>query len=138
MFYSPDFFKVTPSQLSIWSGIIKHLFSEDYLWTEFLKQMTKSLAAQGMFAASRAEETRLRSLNVKRLAFIVFCHDPDHFVEQLPTIQEKLVEAMKLKDSDKTISKVVLAMRVILVRMNSQAMRSFWPVIITELVCHCI
>jgi len=69
------------------------------------------------------------------MAFVIFSGAPDQYAEHIPLIQEKLVEALRVnKDYPKLVSKVFLCLRVLLVRVSATAMRSFWPVIIGELM----
>lgn len=76
----------------------------------------------------------LRSLNVRRLSFVLFTGDKNHFLTQLPTIQEKLVEILKNVTSPIVQSEVFLCVRVLLCRLSPHNLTSFWPVLLTELV----
>jgi hypothetical protein len=77
----------------------------------------------------------LRSLNVRRLSFALFTGDKNAFLTQLPTIQEKLVDILKNVSAPIVQSEVFLCIRVILCRLSPHNLTSFWPVLLTELVC---
>lgn len=76
----------------------------------------------------------LRSLNLRRLSFVLFAGDKNHFITQLPTIQEKLVDILRNVSAPIVQSEVYLCIRVLLCRLSPHNLTSFWPVILTELV----
>ena len=49
--------------------------------------------------ANREYETLLRSLNLRRLSYVIFTGDKNHFLTQLPSIQEKLVDIIRNPNS---------------------------------------
>lgn len=76
----------------------------------------------------------LRSLNLRRLSFVLFTGDKNQFLTQLPSIQEKLVDILKNVSAPIVQSEVYLCLRVLLCRLSPHNLLSFWPVILTELV----
>jgi hypothetical protein len=76
----------------------------------------------------------LRSLNLRRLALVLFTGEKNHFLTQLPAIQEKLVDILRNVPSPIVQCEVYLCIRVLLCRLAAHSMTSFWPVILTELV----
>jgi hypothetical protein len=71
---------------------------------------------------------------------VVFTGDKNHFLTQLPTIQEKLVDVLKNVTAPNVQSEVFLCVRVLLCRLSKHNLTSFWPVLLTELVrpiCFC-
>lgn len=77
----------------------------------------------------------LRSLNLRRLSYVIFAGEKNHFLTQLPSIQEKLVDIFRSVTSPVVLSEVFLCIRVLLCRLSPRNMTSFWPVVLTELVC---
>lgn len=77
----------------------------------------------------------VRSLNLRRLSFVLFTGEKNHFLTQLPTVQEKLVDILRNVPSPIVQSEVYLCIRVLLCRLSPHNLTSFWPVILTELVC---
>jgi hypothetical protein len=75
----------------------------------------------------------LRSLNLRRLALVLFTGEKNHFLTQLPAIQEKLVDILRNVPSPIVQCEVYLCIRVLLCRLGAHSMTSFWPVILTEL-----
>jgi hypothetical protein len=78
----------------------------------------------------------LRSLNLRRLSYIIFTGEKNHFLAQLPVIQEKLVDIFKNVASPVVQSEVYLCIRILLCRLSPHNLTSFWPVLLTELVCN--
>lgn len=76
----------------------------------------------------------LRSLALRRLSFVLFTGEKNHFLTQLPSIQEKLVDMLKNVTSAVVLSEVYLCIRVLLYRVSPHNLTSFWPVLLTELV----
>ncbi len=76
-----------------------------------------------------------RSLNLRRLSFVLLAAERDHFLTQLPSIQEKLVEILRTNIvSPKVHSEVYLCLRVLMSRISPQHLTNFWPIILAELV----
>lgn len=76
----------------------------------------------------------LRSLNIRRLSFVLFAGDKNHFLTLLPSIQEKLVDILRNVTAPIVQSEVYLCIRVLLCRLSAHNLTSFWPVLLTELV----
>lgn len=76
----------------------------------------------------------LRSLNLRRLSYVLFTGEKNHFLTQLPTIQEKLVDIFRGVSSPVVQGEVFLCIRVLLCRLSSHNLTSFWPVLLTEMV----
>ena len=76
----------------------------------------------------------LRSLNLRRLSYVILAGDKNQFLTQLPTIQEKLVDIFRSVTSPVVQSEVFICIRVLLCRLSPHNLTSFWPVIFTEMV----
>lgn len=83
---------------------------------------------------NREYEMLLRSLNLRRLSYVLLAGEKNHFLTQLPTIQEKLVDTLRNVNAPIVQSEVYLCIRVLLCRLSPHNLSSFWPVILTELV----
>ena len=76
----------------------------------------------------------LQSLNLRRLSYLLLTGEKNHFLTQLPSVQEKLVEIFRNVTSPVVQSEVYLCIRVLLCRLSPHTLTSFWPVVLTELV----
>lgn len=76
----------------------------------------------------------LRSLNLRRLSYVILTGDKNQYLTQLPTIQEKLVDTLRNVTAPIVQSEVYLCVRILLCRLSPHNLSSFWPVILTELV----
>ena len=76
----------------------------------------------------------LRSLNLRRLSYVLLSGEKNHFLTQLPSIQEKLVDTLRNVSAPVVQCEVYLCVRVLLCRLSPHNLSSFWPVILTELV----
>jgi hypothetical protein len=145
------FFNSNAQTARKWKGIMKALFDIDKnafpeLLGETLHPLTISAAhlviakvataPSANIFTNREYEMLLRSLNLRRLSYIIFTAEKNHFLTQLPIIQEKLVDIFKNVTSPVVQSEVYLCIRVLLCRLSPHNLTSFWPVLLTELVCN--
>lgn len=77
----------------------------------------------------------LRALSLRRLSFVLLTGDKNQFLTQLPSVQEKLVDTLRNVSTPIIHSEVYLCVRVLLCRLSAHSLTSFWPVILTEMVC---
>jgi hypothetical protein len=84
---------------------------------------------------SKEQENLMRARNIKRLSFVLYSGEIDLYQSHLSWIQEKLVEALKLPDAYPVYVEVFHCLRILLLRVSSKRLMSFWPVIFAELVC---
>ncbi|RDB28675.1 Protein dopey [Hypsizygus marmoreus] len=125
-------FNCTAAAAQHWRPIVKTLFDADK--TAFPELLSKvATAPSANIFTNREYEMLLRSLNVRRLSFVLFAGDKNHFLTQLPTIQEKLVDIFRNVTSPIVQSEVFLCIRVLLCRLSPHNLTSFWPVLLTEL-----
>ncbi|KAF9918461.1 hypothetical protein BX616_008681 [Lobosporangium transversale] len=83
---------------------------------------------------SRDQESLNRALMLRRLTFVIWCGAVDQYLPQLPNIQEKLVELLKLSSTEQVHPEIYLCLRVLLCRISNQHLNNFWPVLLTELI----
>ncbi|KAF8633541.1 hypothetical protein AX15_001344 [Amanita polypyramis BW_CC] len=125
-------FNSTPNEGLKWKPIVKLLFEADKaIFSEVLSKVATAPSAN--IFANREYEMLLRSLNVRRLSFILFAGDKNHFLTQLPTIIEKLVEVLRTAPLPVVQSEVFLCIRTLLCRLSRHNLTGFWPVVLTEL-----
>jgi len=124
--------------------VINRLIKSDpNVFSDFIKTLSHTIthpSTNNIFLpqAKMREENLNRAKNIKRLAFLIYSGDHDHYTEHLPLIQEKLGDALKAKGDTETISHikqyVFLVLRVILFRCTQKKIDSFWPVVLTEMM----
>ncbi|KAG5643542.1 hypothetical protein DXG03_000683 [Asterophora parasitica] len=125
-------FNCTAVNAEPWKPIVKVLFDADKAaFPELLAKVATAPSAN--IFTNREYEMLLRSLNVRRLSFVLFTGDKNHFLTQLPTIQEKLVDIFKNVTSPIVQSEAFLCIRVLICRLSPHNLTSFWPVLLTEL-----
>ncbi|KAJ7897279.1 Dopey, N-terminal-domain-containing protein [Mycena olivaceomarginata] len=141
--------KVDPAALRTWKPPVAELLSDNRLFNcncedaEKFKPIVKSLfdldktasrpAPSANIFTNREYEMLLRSLNIRRLSFVLFAGDKNHFLTLLPSIQEKLVDILRNVTAPIVQSEVYLCIRVLLSRLSQHNLTSFWPVLLTEL-----
>jgi hypothetical protein len=83
---------------------------------------------------NRETENQLRSMNMRRMSYILLCGEKNQFLTSLPTIQEKLVDVLKNTSAPVVQAEVYLCVRVLMCRLSQHNLDSFWPVILSEMV----
>jgi hypothetical protein len=84
---------------------------------------------------NREAETQARVLTLRRLAFVLFGADRDHYLLQLPSLQELLVEILGTNSVTPVVRReAYLCLRVLICRISSRELTSLWPVLLTDLV----
>ncbi|KAG9033005.1 hypothetical protein FRB95_000667 [Tulasnella sp. JGI-2019a] len=127
------FFNSTPLTGSNWRPLVRSLMDSDKaVLVELINRITSAPSAN--IFANREYEMLLRSLNLRRLSYVLFSGDKNHYLVQLPAIQEKLVDLLRSGTTAPVVlSEVYLCLRVLLCRLSSHNMTGLWPVVITEL-----
>ncbi|KAG9313948.1 Dopey, N-terminal-domain-containing protein [Chiua virens] len=130
--YDSRLFQSNPTAAMRWKAIIKALFDSDKTSFGELLGRIASAPSTNIFV-NRENEILVRSLNLRRLSFVLFCGEKNHFLTQLPSVQEKLVDTLRNVPSPIIQSEVFLCIRVLLCRLSPHNLTSFWPVVLTEL-----
>ncbi|KAG9047301.1 hypothetical protein FS842_000675 [Serendipita sp. 407] len=131
-FNDTRFFNCTPEVAMKWRPIISALMDADKTVFSDLLSKIASAPSANIFT-NREYEMLVKSLNLRRLSFVVLAGGQNKFLTQLPSIQEKLVDVLKSSPAPIVQSEVYLCMRVLLCRLSAHNLASFWPIILTEL-----
>ncbi|MCP9264273.1 Protein pad-1 [Dirofilaria immitis] len=83
---------------------------------------------------SKEVEYEMRAQALKRLAFIILSSELGQYQAQLPDIQERLSDNLRLSQVPIVHAQVFLCYRVLLIRQKPQHIVSMWPSMVTELV----
>jgi len=100
-------------------------------FVDFLGKVT-SAPSTNIFT-NRETENQLRSMNMRRMSYILLCGEKNQFLTSLPTIQEKLVDTLKNTSAPVVQAEVYLCVRVLMCRLSQHNLDSFWPVILSEM-----
>ncbi|KAH7886231.1 Dopey, N-terminal-domain-containing protein [Phlebopus sp. FC_14] len=130
--YDNQVFNSNSTVATKWKPVIKALFDSDKTSLNDLLGRIATGPSTNIFT-NRENEMLVRSLHLRRLSLVIFSGEKNHFLAQLPTIQEKLVDVLRNVSSPIVQSEVYLCIRVLLCRLSAHNLTSFWPVILTEL-----
>ncbi|CAJ0944009.1 unnamed protein product, partial [Mesorhabditis belari] len=100
---------------------------------ELLKSISYTSSSLNLMQ-SREQEYEARTQALKRLAFIVFSSEVDQYHTQLPDIQERLAENLRVCPHPPIRAAVLLCYRVLLIRLRPHSLVSMWPAMVTELI----
>lgn len=132
----PQFFHMESHCMEHWRTIVDHLMTHDKsTFTEFLSRMSfnQPTGALKIFV-SRDQENELRAQLIKRMAFVLFCSERDHYHKYTPEIQEKLIESLRDNPPDSVQLQIILCFRVLILRSSAHLLTSLWPYVYTEIV----
>ncbi|KAI1794036.1 Dopey, N-terminal-domain-containing protein [Ganoderma leucocontextum] len=115
-----------------WMPMVKSLFDTDKTSLPELLGKITTVASANIFT-NREYEMLLRSLNLRRLSYVILSAEKNHFLTSLPSLQEKLVDTLRNVSAPIVQSEVLLCVRVLVCRLSPHNLSSFWPVILTEL-----
>ncbi|WVF67091.1 hypothetical protein IAT40_001836 [Kwoniella sp. CBS 6097] len=120
--------------IGYWKSLICSLMDSDKeRFGDHLGRITSASSAN--IFSNRDQEMLIKSLNLRRLSFILLAAERNHYLTQLPAIQERLVEMLRSAAvSPKVHSEVYLCLRVLMCRISPQHLTNFWPVILAELL----
>ncbi|VDK66335.1 unnamed protein product [Onchocerca ochengi] len=157
----PTFFKMDMQSLKHWLVITDHLMTYDKtsfkellgfrIFTmksvcipvsdavaNLLKDIGRISTAQNSalssLITSKEAEHEMRAQALKRLAFIILSSEIGQYQAQLPDIQERLSDNLRLSQVPIVHAQVFLCYRVLLIRQKPQHIVSMWPSMVTELV----
>ncbi|UZJ52849.1 hypothetical protein CBS101457_002169 [Exobasidium rhododendri] len=116
-----------------WRTIVCALINSDKERFVDLVSKVTSIPSSNIFT-NREAETLSRSTNLRRITYLIYASEKDHWLTQLPLLQEKLVDLLRNGSSDPVGSEVYLCLRVLLFRFSTRQISGLWPVIITELM----
>ncbi|ORX36308.1 Dopey, N-terminal-domain-containing protein [Kockovaella imperatae] len=132
-FNDARFFKQSAEEADFWRPLICALMDNDKdRLVEMLARITAAPSAN--IFANREQETITRSMNLRRLSFVLFAAETNHFLTDLPAMQEALVDVLRTSViSARVHSEVYRCLRVLMCRFSAQHLTNFWPVILAEL-----
>ncbi|RUS22466.1 hypothetical protein BC937DRAFT_88992 [Endogone sp. FLAS-F59071] len=133
VFLDNRFFYMNATTAKKWRSIIQTIMTtEKERFTEIVGRISTSPSTT--LFSNKDQESVNRALNLRRLSYIIFCGAMDQYLQQLPVIQEKLVDLLKLSHTELVHIEIYLCLRVLLVRISNKHLSNFWPVLLTELI----
>uniref|UniRef100_A0A914EEG8 DOP1-like C-terminal domain-containing protein n=1 Tax=Acrobeloides nanus TaxID=290746 RepID=A0A914EEG8_9BILA len=132
----PAFFKMDMQSLRQWLIVIDNLMSNDKTsFKELLARIpTAPNTSLSSLITSKEQEYEMRAQALKRLAFVVLSSQMDQYSTQLPDIQERLSDSLRLAQVPVVHAQVFTCYRVLLIRMKPFNFVSMWPSMVTELI----
>lgn len=82
--------------------------------------------------SGRDSETVLRGRAIRRIAYCVFVSEPDFYSPQLPSVLERLRDALRMTDSGLVVE-CLLCLRVLLLRIGPSAITAFRATTLSEI-----
>ncbi|XP_041353922.1 protein dopey-1-like isoform X2 [Gigantopelta aegis] len=135
MFLDTSFFQMDVRCVTYWHNVIDNLMTHDKTtFKDLIGRVAVTQSGSLSLFTSKEAEFEQRAHMIKRLSFAIFCSDPDQYQRNIPDIQERLAESLRLPQVPSVMAQVFLCFRVLLLRMSYQQLTSLWPTIITEMV----
>ncbi|XP_060070918.1 protein dopey-1-like [Ylistrum balloti] len=97
MLLDPGFFQMDVKCIGYWRSIIDNLMTHDKTtFKDLMSRVTVTQSGSLSLFSSKELELEQRSHMLKRLAFTIFCSEPDQYQKSMPEIQERLAESLRL------------------------------------------
>uniref|UniRef100_A0A5S6Q960 Dopey_N domain-containing protein n=1 Tax=Trichuris muris TaxID=70415 RepID=A0A5S6Q960_TRIMR len=126
-----SFFRMDESCLSVWAKIIGNLvLQERALFRDILSKLSPSPS----LLTSKEQEYEMRASSLRKISFLLISSSCDHHMANLHDIQERVTENIRLSHIPHVYTAVFICFRSLLLRMSTQYLLSFWPILIAELV----
>ncbi|KAK7479632.1 hypothetical protein BaRGS_00029098 [Batillaria attramentaria] len=131
----PNFFQMDARSLASWRQSVDNLFMHDRTtFKDLMSRVAMTQSGSLNLFSSKEQEFEQRAQMLKRLSFAIFCSPPDQYQRNMPEIQERLAESLRLAQVPTLMAQVFLCFRVLILRMSPQHLTSLWPTMITEMV----
>lgn len=134
-FSADSFFALlTPAHAPLWGRAVNVLFSRDKAALGELLHGTARVSG-GLFSGAKEQEVeRARAKQVRRVAFMLWAGQFEQYAQHLPQLEERLVELARSAAESASFRALFLALRLLLCRIATQRLRSFWPFVLTEMM----
>ncbi|KAI8927393.1 Dopey, N-terminal-domain-containing protein [Entophlyctis helioformis] len=132
-FLDPRFFQMGARSSKMWQAIMHSVVSaeKERLAADLLARV--SATASTTIFVSRDQEIVTRAQMLRRVAFVLFAAPSDFHLQQLPAIQEKIVECLK-SGSGLLQLEAFFCLRIIFCRISAKHLSNFWPIVLSELI----
>ncbi|GAA5921263.1 hypothetical protein JCM3775_002966 [Rhodotorula graminis] len=127
------FFNAPPSANDDWKPLVQALMQSDKERFADLSSKISTASSANIFT-NRELESLSRALSLRRLTYVLLTGPKDRYLNQLPFIQEKVVDLLRSPVGDMVHAEVYLCLRVLFCRIDNQHLSGFWPVILAELL----
>ncbi|KAF5280713.1 hypothetical protein FQR65_LT15003 [Abscondita terminalis] len=120
--------------LKYWKVIVDNLMTHDNTtFRDFMSRVSMTQTGSLSIFTSREQEYEQKAQLLKRLAFVIFCSEPDQYAKYMPDIQEQLNSSLRLNVPG-IQAQVFLCFRVLLIRMTAMQVTLLWPIVISEML----
>jgi hypothetical protein len=127
------FFQVDLISLRSWKIIIDNMFMNEKA-ISFRDFMNRINTVQTGLFVSKEQEYEQRAMLIKRFAFVVYASEKNQSNRYSPAIFECISDLLKLPQIPVLHTQMFLFFRVLLIRISSKNLMTFWPTIISELI----
>jgi len=131
--FDTNFFQVDLVTLRQWKTIIDRISTKDKPLS-FRDLMTRINAVQTGLFVSKDQEYEQRAMLIKRLAFVIYSSEKDQFTRNLPDILGFISDLLKSSQIPIINAQIFLLLRVLVLRISSKILSSFWPTFMSELI----
>lgn len=100
----------------------------------FPEMLSRLVGSSSNLFANRDSEMLQRAHALRKISLALLSAEMNHYVVQLPAIQEKLVDLLRGNLGSLVLSEVYLCWRVILCRISPQHLVPFWPNMLSDLL----
>eukprot|EP01117_Protostelium_nocturnum_P017404 TRINITY_DN7085_c1_g4_i1.p1 TRINITY_DN7085_c1_g4~~TRINITY_DN7085_c1_g4_i1.p1 ORF type:complete len:1777 (-),score=358.26 TRINITY_DN7085_c1_g4_i1:8-5338(-) len=135
VFYDNDFFLMSTEAIKGWMKIVNSWMSKDKsAFPELLKNVVLRSNVQTTLFVNREIDIMNKSRNMKRLAFTIYSGDQDQYLAFIPSIQERLIEALKFPSAPHLYAQAFLCFKILVLKYSPNNLRTLWPSFVSEML----
>ncbi|KAK9372385.1 Dopey, N-terminal-domain-containing protein [Lipomyces chichibuensis] len=133
-YYDGKFFTVSESLRPKWRDILRQWLKNDKeRMPDLISRVSSHSSNTNALFGWSDQESIMRRLNLRRVAFAYMCGDKDQFIMNLKETLDKLSELVSSSVCESIRSDVFLCLRAIILRTSPVHLPPFWTFIYTEL-----
>jgi hypothetical protein len=115
-----------------WKELMNRIMDQQH-HIYFNEILTKFNSTQSIFMSAESEAIS-KSRLLKRMSFVVHSGKTNQYLNYFNVIVEKIVECLKTSNSNTVLYQILLAFRVLMMKISSDKMKSLWPTIMSLLI----
>jgi hypothetical protein len=132
LFYDSQFFFMDQECFQSWKELMNRIMDQQH-HIYFNEILTKFNSTQSIFMSAESEAIS-KSRLLKRMSFVVHSGKTNQYLNYFNVIVEKIVECLKTSNSNTVLYQILLAFRVLMMKISSDKMKSLWPTIMSLLI----
>ena len=132
LFYDSQFFFIDNDSFKYWKEILNRIMKKEKNFY-FIELLNKFNSTQSIFMSAESEAIS-KSRLLKRMSFIIYSGEFNQYLNHFNLIIDKIVDSLKSSNSNTVLFQILLSLRVLMLKISNQNLKSIWPTIMTLII----